>query len=141
MFAPTTKPGAFWLSVAAYILPTFPLGYAWHLIAFERAYQALQLYRPEVIIPLGLAAMLIQALIFSWMYPRLFSTARPAWRASSLRAGLVFGGLAWSFTTLPVAAKYQMASVSQFLWLETSFTVLHFLVVAPLMAWTWRDRV
>jgi hypothetical protein len=98
------------------------------------------LYRAAVIVPFGLAAMSIQAVTFSWMYPRLFSTARRDWPGSALRAGLVFGILAWSFTTLPVAAKYQMASVSQFLWLETSFTALHFLIVAPLMALAWRDR-
>jgi len=140
MLAPTRRKRAFWLSVAAFVMPTFPLGYLWHLAVFHRAYQALELYRAEVIVPLGLTAMLIQGVLFSWMYPRLFTTTRRHWPGSALRAGLVFGLLAWSFTALPVAAKYQMASVPQFLWLESSFTALHFLVVAPLMALAWRDR-
>jgi hypothetical protein len=46
--------------------------------------------------------------------------------------------LAWSFTTLPVAAKYQMSSVADFLKLETAFTVLQFAIVAPLIAWAYR---
>ena len=25
---------SFWLGVAAYLLPTFPIAYAWHLVAF-----------------------------------------------------------------------------------------------------------
>jgi hypothetical protein len=44
----------------------------------------------------------------------------------------------WSFTTLPVAAKYNMTSVADFLKLETAFTAAQFIVVAPLMALSFR---
>jgi len=130
----------FWLSVAAYILPTFPLGYIWHLVLFNDRYHDLQLYRAEVIIPLGLASMVIQALLFAWIYPRVFNTKREVWLLSAIQFFTVFSVLAWSFTTLPVAAKYQMASVTAFLCLETSFTVVHFLVVSPLIALANRER-
>jgi hypothetical protein len=125
---------SFWLSVLAYVLPTFPLGYAWHLVTFKEAYDRLDLYRAEVIIPLGLASMLVQAVIFACMYPRLFSTRREDWIASALRFAGVFAPLAWSFTTLPVAAKYDMSSVTSFLMLETGFTILQFVITAPLVA-------
>ncbi len=132
--------GRFWLAAAAYVLPTFPLGYGWHLVAFREQYQALGLYRAEVIIPFGLASMVLQAVAFAWIYPRLFDTARSVWLTSAARFGAMFGVLAWSFTTLPVAAKYQMSSVANFLLLETSFTALQFAVVSPLIALAWRDR-
>jgi len=35
---------------------------------------------------------------------------------------------------LPVAAKYQMSSISDFLLLESGFTLLQFAVVSPLIA-------
>jgi hypothetical protein len=35
---------------------------------------------------------------------------------------------------LPVAAKYQMSSVTQFLALETAFVLLQFAIVSPLIA-------
>ena len=57
---------------------------------------------------------------------------------SAARFGLIFGTLAWSFTTLPVAAKYRTASVMGFLALETSFTVVHFAVASPLIALAFR---
>jgi hypothetical protein len=41
---------------------------------------------------------------------------------------------------LPVAAKYQMTSITSFLTLETCFTALQFGVVSPLIALAWRDR-
>lgn len=128
-----------WWAVAAYLLPTFPLGYSWHLTTFKEQYERLDIYRAEVIIPLGLASMAIQALLFAWLYPRVFDTRREAWLRSALGFGVVFGLLAWSFTTLPVAAKYQMSSISDFMLLETGFTVLQFAVVSPLVALACRD--
>jgi hypothetical protein len=128
----------FWMAALAYLLPTFPLGYIWHLVTFHEAYERLALYRAEVIIPLGLASMVIQALFVAWAYPKLFSTRRADWLASAGKFALVFGTLAWSFTTLPVAAKYDMTSTSDFLKLETAFTVMQFVVIAPLVALAYR---
>lgn len=130
----------FWLAVLAYLVPTFPLGYFWHLSTFKAQYDALEMYRDDVIIPLGLASMIIQALLFAWLYPRLFATARGDWSRSALQFFAIFATLAWSFVVLPVAAKYNMTSVSQFIVLETAFTLIQFAVTAPLIALAWRDR-
>ena len=130
----------FWLAALAYLLPTFPLGYVWHLVTFHEAYERLALYRPQVIIPLGLASMVVQALFIAWAFPKLFSTRREDWLASAAKFALLFGTLAWSLTTLPVAAKYNMASVAGFLMLETAFTAVQFVVVAPLVALAYRGH-
>jgi hypothetical protein len=129
---------SFWLAVLAYLVPTFPLGYFWHLVAFADRYHRLEMYRSEVIIPLGLASMVIQALVFAWAYPRLFPPARTPWPRGAVAFGCIFGTLAWSFVVLPVAAKYRMASVTDFLVLETSFTALQFALVSPLIALAYR---
>lgn len=63
---------SFWLAFAAYLLPTFPLGYFWHLTTFREQYERLDIYREHVIIPFGPASMVLQALVFAWLYPRLF---------------------------------------------------------------------
>lgn len=124
---------SFWLAALGYLVPTFPLGYFWHLSIFADRYQQLAMYRDDVIIPFGLASMALQALLYAWAYPRLFGDL--TWRAGALRFGLAFGLLAWSLAVLPVAAKYRMTSVSGFLWLETVFTALQYLIVSPLIAW------
>lgn len=129
----------FWLAFAAYLVPTFPLGYSWHLTTFKAAYDALEIYRPDVIIPMGLSSMVIQGLIFAYLYPKLFSTAREQWLASAFRFFLVFGLLAWSFLVLPVAAKVHMTSVGTFIMLETAFTIIQFAVTGLLIALAWRD--
>lgn len=130
---------AFWLAVAAYLVPTFPLGYFWHLVTFQEQYERLQLYRDEVIIPFGLLSMAVQAAVFAWAYPKLFSTRHADWLKSAVGFALVFGLLAWSFSTTPVAAKYRMSSVSDFMALESAFTVLQFVIVAPLVALAHRQ--
>lgn len=131
---------AFALAMLAYLLPTFPLGYTWHLVTFKDAYDRLDLLRAEVIIPFGLASMLLQAVFFAWAYPKLFSTRRADWPASAARFAGIFATLAWSFAVLPVAAKYQMSSVTEFLKLETAFTVLQFAIVSPLIALAYRGE-
>lgn len=128
----------FWLAVLAYLLPTFPLGYFWHLVTFADDYRQLAMYRDDVIIPLGLVSMIVQALLFAWAYPRLFGNCAASWRSGALHFGLFFGALAWSFAVLPVAAKYRMSSVPDFVLLETLFTALQFAVVSPLVALAYR---
>ncbi len=128
----------FWLGVAAYIIPTFPIAFVWHLVLFEQKYRALGIYRDDPIIPFGLGSMIVQAVIFSWIYPRLFRGDRGSFLSDGLLYGLGAGLLSWSFTTLAVAAKHPMASISDYLILETAFTVLQFLVVGPLIALAWR---
>jgi hypothetical protein len=141
--APDPKEGimsrAFWFAVLVYLIPTFLLGYFWHLVTLRHHYERLALYRDRVVIPLGLASMVIQAVAFAWLYPRIFSTDRAVWLESGLQFGVIFGLLAWSFTTLPVAAKYKMTSVGSFLVLESAFTAVQFIVVSPLIALAWRN--
>ena len=63
----------FLLGVLAYVVPTFALGFVWHLMLFERNYADLEVYRSDIIIPFGLFSMLIQAVLFAWIYERAFA--------------------------------------------------------------------
>jgi hypothetical protein len=115
----------------SYLIPTFALGFVWHLVAFKGYYEALAMYRKEVIIPFGFLSMSIQAVLFAWIYARVFA----AWSDAKSR---VFGyaafgaALSWSFTTIAVAAKNVMSSVPDYLLIETGFTVVQWLIVGPL---------
>jgi hypothetical protein len=127
----------FWLAALAYILPTFPLGYFWHMKTFAGRYEKLEIYRPQPIIPLGLASMALQGLFFAWVFPKLFDASTP-WLRNAISFAVIFGGLAWSFLVLPVAAKNRMTSVSTFIKLETAFTAIQFLVAGLLIAFVYR---
>src|SRR5262249_29807612 len=117
----------FWLGVAAYLVPTFPIAYTWHLVVFAPTYDALGIYRPDPIIPFGFASMLIQGIVFSWAYPRLF----PERGGGILKPGLVYGLalaiLSWSFTTLPAAATNILAFVTPLFPFEAGLSLLSIL--------------
>ncbi|HEU5076877.1 MAG TPA: hypothetical protein VFU02_21955, partial [Polyangiaceae bacterium] len=122
------------LAALSYLVPTFVLGFVWHLILFKNQYDALEIYRRDVIIPFGLLSMLIQAVFFAWVFDRSFGNSG----ASPVKRGLVFAGfgaaLSWSFTTIAVAAKNVMTSVPDYLLIETAFTLAQWAIVGPLMA-------
>jgi hypothetical protein len=120
------------LAVLAYVLPTFPLGYFWHLSTFKPQYDELEIYRPDILIPMGLGSMVLQGLFFAWVFPRLF--AGLPWPTAAFQFFAIFGILAWSFVVLPVAAKYRMSSVSRFVALETVFTAIQFAIAGVLLA-------
>jgi hypothetical protein len=130
------------LAVLAYLVPTFALGFVWHLVLFDGYYHALAIYRPDLIIPLGFLSMLIQAAIFAWLYGKAFARRPGTVVSRAMVYGVVGAVLSWSFTTLAVAAKNQMASVADYLLIETAFTFAQWAIVAPLtaVAWSWSRR-
>jgi len=119
------------IGALCYLIPTFALGFVWHLVAFKGYYDALAIYRKDVIIPFGFLSMSIQAFLFSWIYARIFASwSEAAWRATGYAA---FGALlSWSFTTIAVAAKNVMSSVPDYLLIESGFTFVQWLMIGPL---------
>ena len=126
------------LSILAYVLPTFPLGYAWHLMIFADAYHELHVFRQDVLIPFGVTSMLIQGIVWSIVYERLFAGERVL--QGALKFACLALPLAWSYMVLAVAAKHVMSSVSGYIALETGFVVVHYAIVSPLIAWVYRNQ-
>jgi hypothetical protein len=125
---------SFVLAVLAYLVPTFVLGFVWHLILFEHYYAALAIYRSDIIIPFGLIAILIQAILFAWLYQNAFAPRNGGLPSRGLAFGTFGAVLSWTFTTLAVAAKNKMTSVPDYLMIETAFTLVQWAMVAPLTA-------
>lgn len=120
------------LAVLAYMLPTFPLGFFWHLTIFADYYKSLNVYREDIIVPFGITSMLIQGVIWSVIYERLFS-GQPILKGA-IKFAVLACPLAWSFMVLAVGAKHQMTSVNGFLLIETAFTLVQYIIVSPLIA-------
>ena len=126
------------LAVLAYMLPTFPLGYFWHLSVFAGYYQSLQVYRDDVLIPFGLLSMVVQGAIWAVLYRRLFA-GEPVWRGAAKFAALA-APLAWSFLVIAVGAKHHMASVAGYVGIETAFILVQYAIVSPLIALVYARR-
>lgn len=121
------------IGALSYLVPTFALGFVWHLVAFKAYYDELAIYREEVIIPFGFLSMCIQALLFAWIYARTFAVW-PDIKMRALAYGVFGAALSWSFTTIAVAAKNRMSSVPDYLLIESCFTLAQWLIVGPLTA-------
>ena len=124
----------FGLGVLAYVVPTFALGFVWHLMLFKDYYEHLAIYRKDIIIPFGFLSMLIQAFLFAWFYQRAFVQRTGSLLSRGLRYAAFGAVISWSFTTLAVAAKNIMASVPDYLLIETAFTAVQWIMVGPLTA-------
>jgi hypothetical protein len=126
------------LALLAYVIPTFPLGYFWHLTIFADYYQSLEVYRDEVVVPLGILSMLIQGVVWSIVYERMFAGE------SILKGAAKFAALAcplaWSFMVLAVSAKHRMSSAAGFVLIETAFMAVHYAIVSPLIAAVYSRR-
>jgi hypothetical protein len=128
----------FAMAALAYLVPTFALGFVWHLVLFENYYAALKIYRTDIIIPFGFLSMLIQAVLFAWTYDKAFAAQPTSWARKAITYGFFGALLSWSFTTLAVSAKNIMSSVPDYLLIETAFTILQWTMVAPLTAWAFQ---
>jgi hypothetical protein len=128
----------FLLAILAYVIPTFPLGYLWHLTVFKDYYHELAVFRTDIIIPFGIASMVIQGIVWAFIYSRLFTEERVI-AGTAKFAALAFP-VAWSFLVLVPAAKMHMASVQGFVQIETAFTAIQYLVVSPLIALAFSFR-
>ena len=117
---------------AVYFLASFPIAYFWHLVWFKDLYDILQVYREDFIMPLGLTTMILQSLLFSWAYPRLF--AKGPWLRNSILYALFGGLISMSYTTLPVAAKFPMTAPADFVLIEGVYSFVQWAIVAPLIA-------
>ncbi len=126
------------LAILAYMLPTFPLGFFWHLTVFADYYKSLNVYREDMIIPFGVGSMLVQGIVFSIIYERMFAGEKVI--AGAIRFAALACPLAWSYMVLAASAKHRMDSWSGYLAIETAFVAVHFLIVSPLIALVYRRR-
>jgi hypothetical protein len=129
----------FILGVLAYLVPTFALGFVWHLALFDDYYRALGIYRSDIIIPFGFLSMLLQGVIFAWIYGNAFARRNGSFLLRAITYGVLGAVLSWSFTTLAVAAKNIMASVPNYLVIETAFTIVQWIMVGPLTVLAFRQ--
>jgi hypothetical protein len=120
------------LTALAYIIPTMVLGLVWHLVIFHDLYDSLGIYnRPEPIIPLGFASMIIQGAGIAYLYP-FYSRGNSSIR-SAVIFSLVIGFFLYSVSTLANAAKIQVSSMPTWLLIQAAFHLIQFLTAGVLI--------
>ena len=114
------------LTVLAYIVATFGVQGVSHFGINASHYAGIPIMRPEAIIPLGVASMVVQGLIFAWLFP-MFNHG-----PNAIRNGIVFscavGAFLASYIVLGEAGKYSIPSIRSWIVVEGSASLVQFVV-------------
>ena len=115
----------FGFAVIAYVVVTFVIAAGWHLVLFKDLYDHLGIFsRKEPIIPLGIASMVMQALVLAYLYPRFYRGGNPV--ATGALFGLLVGVLMASIAVFAEAGKHQVSSLPTWLIFESTYYLLQF---------------
>lgn len=126
------KSKSYWLAVGAYVICTFLIAAPWHLVLFKPVYDELAIFtRQEPLVPLGLASMLMQGLVLSYLYP-LYAQGRHSVKTGAT-FGLLMGVLLASSAVFAEAGKQNVTSLSTWLVLESVYFLFQFTVVGAVM--------
>lgn len=117
----------FIFATLVYVIITMVLALPWHLIIFKELYGSLGIYNREPpIIPLGLASMIIQGIVLAYFYPLFYKGGKPI--LQGMKFGLIMGVFLFSISTLAVAAKIQVTSMSTWIFIQTAFHAIQFIL-------------
>jgi hypothetical protein len=125
----------FIMAVVAYIIFNFAFAMIWNMVIFKKLYARLTsgISRENPIIPLGLLAIVVQAIALATLFS-LFSTgSNPL--TKGLMLGLLIGSYSIVYGAFVVPAKFKIKPVSQYAILELVYGILHFSVAGIIVAY------
>lgn len=112
----------FLLHLLAYLVVSFLLGAVWHIVLFKEYYKKIAIYsnieKPRF--SFGLSAMLLQGIVFAYVYPMI---------QSSLVFGVGLFALLISFMVFAEAGKQNTTSLSGFVLIQTAFSAIQAVLV------------
>ena len=124
------------LTVIAYIVVTFGVQGTSHFAINAGHYAAIPIMRAEPVFAMGLTSMVIQGLLFAWLFP-IFNR-----RGSALRNGIVFswalGAFLASYIVLGEAGKYAIPSIPSWIAVEASTAFVQYTLFGAALGWLHR---
>ncbi len=112
----------FYLYLLSYLVVSFALGAIWHMVLFKEYYKKLAIYsnieNPRF--SFGFTAMLLQGMVFAYVYPLIHS---------QLLFGFGLFLLLASFMVFAEAGKQNATSLSGFVGIQTAFSALQAILV------------
>ena len=109
------------LGMLAYMLPSMPWGYFWHLSVFKKQYDKWQYFGPNPSVPLAFLAMFIQGTILSVTYAIL--PIQHASVANIFAFAAIMGTFFWSRVVVPSMASHYTTRTPGFFFLETAYLI------------------
>ena len=120
------RPITVLLTVIAYVVATFGVQGTSHFVINASHYANIPIMRTEPLVPMGLASMVVQGLIFAWLFQTFNRRGHP------IRDGVIFscalGGFLASYIVLGEAGKYAIPSIGSWIAVEGSAAVVQYVV-------------
>lgn len=132
------KPATVALTVLAYILVTFAVQGASHFAINADHYATMSIMRAQPIIPLGLASMVVQGLLFAWLFPIFSRGEHPIHNGVFFSCAI--GAFLASYIVLAEAGKYAIPSLGSWILVEGSTAAVQFIVFGVLLGLIHRNR-
>ncbi len=130
MQGPTFRSVA--LTVLSFLVVTFAVQATSHFVINTGHYAAIPIMRAEPIMALGILVMLIQGTVAGLLYPAV------RLKASGIKRGVIFGWLLGAFLAsyivLTEPAKYEVPSISAWMWVEGLASFVQFTLFGVLLA-------
>ena len=124
---------------AAYFVITMTWAYPWHVVWFHELYQSWgAMTRTHPIMPLGIAAILIQGVVIGYLYPFFFKGGNPI--IQGVKFNLIIGLMTYTAMGFATAAKIQIDPVPLFLIYHTVFQLIQFTLTGIALGWIFRKQ-
>jgi len=128
------------LFIIAYFILTMAWAYPWHVVWFGDLYETWgAITRAHPIMPLGIAANLIQGLVIGYLYPHFNKGhGNPIWQG--IKFTLIIGLMTYTAMGFATAAKIKIEPVSDFLIYHTIFQAIQFILAGAALGWIFRKQ-
>src|SRR5216684_6708624 len=126
-------------TVVAYLVATFATQALSHFVLNVEHYAAVTFMRAEPIFALGVASMVIQGAILSYLYSRMSAPRRSIGHAVGF--SWLVGGVLVSYIALAEPAKYAVPAVLPWMAIEALAGFVQFTVFGVLLGLVYRGQV
>lgn len=124
------------LTVLAFMVVSFGVQGISHFVINADHFATITFMRPDPVLPMGFAAMIIEALIFSFVMSRLWPDG--ATMRQALVVSACFGGFLASYIVLAEPAKYAAPSIPAWVVVESIASFVQFAVFGVLLGLIYR---
>ncbi len=129
------------LFVAAYFVITMAWAYPWHMVFFHDLYvQWGAFQRAEPIMPLGIAAILVQGIVIGFLYSK-YDLERRKTVFDGVKFALIIGLMTYTAMGFATAAKFKIEPVADFLIYHTAFQTIQFILAGMALGLIYRERI
>ena len=117
-------------SMVSYFIISMALAVTWHLVLFHEKYQEMGAFtRSEPIMPFGMAAIILQGLVFGYFYQVFLNYSGPSTVKKGIKFSLLMGINVWTVMVFATPAKFNIEPVMMFVTYGTLFQILQFISV------------